>query len=98
MSERLGRLESSNFDLWLSLSEKAAIEQTRRSSEAFTAALSRQVKRGRETAAPGTFVDPTPAIGARRMIRGEVQMSACGSSAAMCAERGGVSLVATALK
>jgi hypothetical protein len=97
MSERLGKLESSNFDLWLSLSEKAAIEQTRRSSEAFTAALSRQVRRGRETAAPGTFVDPTPAIGALR-IRGEVQMSACGSSAAMCAERGGVSLVATALK
>jgi len=97
MSERLGKLEATNYDPYLSLSEKAAIEQTRRSSEAFAAALSRQVKRGRETAAPGTFVDSKPAIGALR-IRGDVQMSACGSSAAMCAERGGVSLVATALK
>ena len=85
MSERLGRLESANYDLWLSLSEKAAIEQTRKSSEAFAARLERQVKRGRETAARGTFVDISPAIGAIR-VRGTSPISACGSPAAMCAE------------
>lgn len=97
MSERLGRLESTNYDLWLSLSEKAAIEATRKSSEAFAAALARQIERKRETVAPGTFVDRSPAIGARR-LSGSLPASACGSPAAMCAERGSISVVAMALK
>jgi hypothetical protein len=97
MSERLGRLESTNYDLYLSLSEKAAIEENQRASEAFAAALNRQIKRGRESVARGTFVDPSPAIGARRLY-GSTPASACGSPAAMCAERGSISVVAAALK
>jgi hypothetical protein len=87
MSERLGKLESTDYDLWLSQSEKTAIERARKSSEAFTMALARQVKRGREKAVYGTFVDTTPPIGALR-IRGTIALSACGSPAAMCAESG----------
>lgn len=79
-------MESLDFDLWVSRSEKAAAEATRKSSEAFAAALDRQVRRGRETAARGTFVDRSPAVCAVR-IRGEVPMSALGSPAAMCVEK-----------
>ena len=97
MSERQGHLERINFDLWVSRSEQAAIDQARESSEAFAVALQRQVRRGRETAKRGTFVDPSPAVGALR-LRGSTPVSACGSPAAMCAERGSVSVVAMALK
>ena len=87
MSERLGKLEAADFDRWLSLSEKAAIEANKTANDAFTAALNRQIKRRRETVARGTFVDFSPAIGALR-TRGAVPISACGSPAAMCAESG----------
>ena len=97
MSERQGQLERINFDLWVSRSEQAAIDQARESSEAFAIALQRQVRRGRETAKRGTFVDPSPPIGALR-IRGQVPVSACGSPAAMCAASASVSMVAAALK
>jgi len=97
MSERLGRLESTNYDVYLSLSEQAAIEANQRASEAFAAALNRQIKRGRESVARGTFVDRSPAIGARRLY-GSTPASAYGSPAQMCAERGSISVVAAALK
>ena len=85
MSERLGKFEAADFDRWISLSEKAAIEAAKTANAAFTAALERQIRRKRETVARGTFVDLSPAIGAIR-IRGSVAISACGSPAAMCAE------------
>jgi len=85
MSE--GKLESRDFDHYVSLSEKAARDAAMASNDAFVLAMAKAVSRGREKAIPGTFVDPTPPIGARR-IRGEIAMSACGSPAAMCVERG----------
>jgi hypothetical protein len=87
MSERLGRLESTNYDLWLSLSEKAAIEANQESNDAFIMALERQIRRKRETVARGTFVDGTPPL-RPITIRGATPLSSCGSPAAMCAETG----------
>jgi hypothetical protein len=49
--------------------------------------MGRAVSRGREKVKPGTFIDHTTAIGARR-IYGTFPVSGCGSPAAMCAERG----------
>lgn len=57
-------------------------------NEAFAKAMQSAIKRGRETATPGTFVDTRPFVG--RLIRGEPPFSMLGSSAAMCAERGAV--------
>lgn len=92
-----GILESRDFDQYLSLSEKAERAAAIASNDAFVLAMGRAVRRGRETAKPGTFVDLTPPIGAIR-IRGEVLMSACGSPAAMCLETGGAPSGAETMK
>lgn len=80
-----GKLEARDFDQWITLSEKASREAVFVANDAFTAAMNKQIKRGREKAKPGTYVDRTPAIGAVR-IHGDVIFSPCGSPAALCAE------------
>jgi hypothetical protein len=80
-----GILEAKDFNTYHDISERLMRSNTIAADDAFAAAMRRAIKRGREKATPGTFVDTTPAIGARR-IRGDVVMSACGSPAAMCAD------------
>lgn len=82
-----GTLESRDFDRYMSLSEKEARSTALAANDAFTAALTRAIGKGRETVCPGTFVDLSPTF-ARRII-GEAALSACGSPAAMCLDSGG---------
>ncbi|WP_407146306.1 hypothetical protein [Bradyrhizobium sp. ORS 86] len=49
----------------------------------FLLALARAARRGLEHATFGTFVDPTPPIGAKR-YQPEMVLSGCGSPAEMC--------------
>lgn len=79
----IGKLEGSDFDKWLSQSEVAAREERMRADDAFTTAMKAAISRGKEKATVGTFVDTSPAVGARRVIA-TVPISACGSPAAMC--------------
>ncbi len=61
-----GVLDTRDFDLYLSLSEKAARDETKRANDAFAAAMNREIMRGRIRARPGTFVDRSPHYGAHR--------------------------------
>lgn len=81
-----GKLEARDFDQWITLAEKASREAVFVANDAFTAAMNKQIKRGREKARPGTYVDRTASIGAVR-IHGDVIWSPCGSPAQMCVER-----------
>lgn len=83
-----GLLESRDFEKYLSLSEQKTHDAALASNYAFAAAMNREIRRGRIHAEPGTFVDSSPAIYARRM-RGELAISACGSPAALCFDNGG---------
>lgn len=56
-------------------------------NDAFVAAMTRAVKKKRERATFGTFVDVS-STGRAVRIRGDVTLSGCGSPAAMCAESG----------
>lgn len=76
-----------DFNRILSKEDKDERDAAIASNDAFIAAMIRAGAKGRERVTPGTFVDHTPPIYARR-IRGEIQMSACGSPARMCAEIG----------
>ena len=91
-----GKLETQDFEKYLSLSEKEARTAVIASNDAFILAMAKAVKRGREKPRAGTFVDTSPTY-ARRM-HGETAMSSCGSPAAMCAERGGAPNGADAMK
>ena len=74
-------LSPADYDRWLSLSEKAERDGVIASDDAFVAAMQNAIKRKREKVKPGTYVDATAAVGARR-ISGIVQMSSgCGSPA-----------------
>lgn len=84
---RLESLERTDFDKYLSLSEKAEREQAIASDEAFIAAMTKAAAKGRENVTRGTYVDTTPPVGIR-FIRAIAPLSACGSPAAMCIERG----------
>jgi hypothetical protein len=83
----ISKFTRTNFDEYITLLETNAHDAAIASNEAFVLAMARAVSRGREKVKPGTFIDHTPAIGARRM-HGTFPLSACGSPAAMCAERG----------
>ena len=72
-----------DFDNFVSLSDREIKANAIADNDAFTAAMERAIKRGREKAAPGVYVDTTP--GTTRRIRGDVALSPCGSPAAMCA-------------
>lgn len=91
-----GKLESRDFDRWVTLSEKAVREDAIASNDAFVLAMAKAIKRKREKVQPGTFVDPSPTYA--RRIRGEIAMSPCGSPAAMCAESGSQHSAANTLK
>lgn len=91
-----GKLEAQDFEKYLSLSEKEARTAALAANDAFTRAMQKAVKRGREKAKPGTYVDTSPTFA--RTIRGEAPMSGCGSPGAMCAERGGTPAGAEAMK
>lgn len=82
-----GKLESDDFETYVSFTEKAARAEVIAADDAFVKAMNKAIKRGREKVSPGTFVDTSAPIGAIR-IRGEVIYSACGSPAAMCLESG----------
>ncbi len=56
-------------------------------NEAFCAALNLAIKRKKENAKPGTFVDLTPPINAYR-YRAHLLRSPCGSPSALCSDVG----------
>jgi hypothetical protein len=91
-----GNLETIDFDRWMSLSEKAHRDSVLASNDAFIAAMTKAVRKGRESARQGTFIDTSPTLA--RTFRGDVIMSSCGSPAAMCAETGGAGIGASTLK
>jgi hypothetical protein len=97
MPDFYATINDAHFDHILSLSEKAEREDAVRSNDAFTAAMRREIKRGKVKVRAGTFVDTSPAIYARR-IRGEAAMSCIGSPAALCADIGGAPGGAEAMK
>lgn len=80
-------LEHVDFDQYVTISEREERAANVAANDAFIAAMTRASARGREKAKPGTFVDPTPPVGAKR-FRGEMIMSACGSPARLCTEVG----------
>lgn len=82
-----GKLERFDFDKYLSLSEKREHDAAIAANEAFIAAMTKASAKGREKVRPGTYVDYTPPIGAI-FVRPTIAISACGSPAAMCIERG----------
>jgi hypothetical protein len=79
-------LKNGDLDNFVSLSEREIKAHAIAANDAFTAALAKAIKRGREKVTPGIFVDTTPS--SARRIRGDVALSPCGSPAAMCAESG----------
>jgi hypothetical protein len=81
----IGKLEERDFDKWLSQSEIAARDQATGANDAFAAAMNKAIRRGKERARPGIYIDLTPPIGARRIAPQPV-VSCCGSPAAMCME------------
>ena len=78
-------MNSSDFDRWITLAEREAHAIAVKADDAFVAAMNRAIRKGRCKAEPGTFVDLTPPIGARR-IHAEISRSSCGSPAALCGE------------
>lgn len=91
------RLETIDFDKYLTLAELAAQAVAIAANDAFTAAMNREIDKGRVKAVAGTFVDLTPPIGAFR-VRPDVLMSFCGSPAQMCMEAGGAQSGAETMK
>lgn len=91
------RLETLDFDRYLTLAEKAAHAVAVAANEAFTAAMNKAVTKGREHATAGTYVDETPPIGALRLY-GILPFSGCGSPGAMCMEAGGAPSGAETMK
>lgn len=81
----MSRLDDRDFDAYHSLSASAQRETALASNDAFTTAMNKAIRKGREKVRAGTFVDHSPPIGALR-IRGEIAMSSCGSPAAMCVD------------
>jgi hypothetical protein len=79
-------LDDPHFDDLTAETEAIARMQTRESDDAFVAAMARAIKRRRETASPGTFVDRSAPVYARRIVP-EPAVSLCGSSGQMCIER-----------
>jgi hypothetical protein len=69
------QLDPTDFNRLVSLFEKGAHDEAVRANEAFSAAMNREIKRGKVKVIPGTFVDTTPHLGARR-IYGEAPISA----------------------
>ena len=65
--------------------ESEEIEARRTQDEAFQAALRRAIRRGREAAVEGVFVDETPPVGVMR-FHPSLRTSVCGSPAQMCAD------------
>ncbi len=61
-----GKLESNDYDRYLTISEKAEREAALASNDAFILAMAKAVQSGREHATPGVFVDHTP-TNARRI-------------------------------
>lgn len=76
-----------NIDRWISLNDRIRYEDAIAVNDAFVARMNRAIRKGREFAVFGIFVDATPPISAIR-LRGTIPMSGCGSPAAMCAEGG----------
>ena len=89
-------LKNGDFDNFVSLSEREIKAHAIAANDAFTAALARAIKRGRETARPGIHVDLSPSTVHR--IRGDVAISPCGSPAQMCADSGYAGGLAEAVK
>lgn len=79
-------LKIGDFDNFVSLSDREIKAHAITANDAFTAALARAIKRGREIVRPGTFIDLSPTSALR--IRGDLAVSPCGSPAAMCADSG----------
>lgn len=76
-----------HLDRILSKEDKDERNAVIASNDAFIAAMTKAARRGKERVRPGTFVDTSPPIGVR-FIRAVAPISACGSPAAMCIERG----------
>ena len=79
------QLETTDYNAYHDLCERAIRKHTIADDTAFARAMTGAIKRGREHATPGTFVDRTATYA--RQLRGEVAFSVCGSPAQMCMER-----------
>ncbi len=66
-------------------------------NDGFVAAMNKAIGRKSEKVTPGTFIDKSPPIGAKRMY-GIAAVSACGSPAAMCLDVGGAQAGAETMK
>ena len=80
------QLLNPNSDDLTAETEAIARMQTRQCDEAFVAAMAKAIKRCRETAVAGTFVDTSAPIHARRIVP-EASISLSGSPGRMCVER-----------
>jgi hypothetical protein len=83
MAWEIDALPTEDFNRITLLAEKATHDNHIAADAAFTAAMNLAIRRGREKVRPGTFVDETPPIGARR-YSGDSPRSMCGSPAAAC--------------
>lgn len=88
--------ESSDPVIW-SRYQQAQHAMAIKANESFVAAMNKAITRGREKVKPGTTIDLSPPIGAKRLY-GILPMSACGSPAAMCMEAGGAQAGAEVMK
>lgn len=76
-------LSEKSCDRFESTTEEARHLARVAADEAFVAAMNRAIKKRKEKAVAGTFVDETPPISAVRIIPSGIR-SGCGSPAAMC--------------
>jgi hypothetical protein len=79
------QLETTDFNAYHDLCERAIRKHTIDGDDAFVAAMNRAIKYRQVKVKPGTFVDRTATYA--RQLRGEVAISVCGSPAQMCMER-----------
>jgi hypothetical protein len=83
----ISTLPDSAFNAIMTVAEQKHHDAMLKANQAFARAMNRAIRRGKVQVTPGTFVDTSPAIYAKR-LRGEVAISPCGSPAAMCVEKG----------
>lgn len=81
-------LDDTAFNRFTVQSEREAREAAVSSNTAFVAAMNAAIRKRREKVRPGTFVDTSAPIYAKRLY-GILPVSACGSPAAMCTEATG---------
>jgi len=75
--------QTTDFDRSLAISDYRAQSLAIAANDQFILAMAKAARSGRENVKPGTFVDPTPPVFAKR-LRPDPVVSTCGSPAEMC--------------